>query len=68
MEKAAKVMARMLLIACLLGVGVIIFHPDYRQLFHQVRKGIPSECSIWQSNLEYYPAVGATPEEDPRAK
>lgn len=68
MEKAAKVMARMLLIACLLGVGVIAFNPDYRQLFNLVRKGTPSESAIWQTNLEYYPAVGATPEEDSRAK
>ncbi|MBU1693883.1 MAG: hypothetical protein KJ726_09520 [Verrucomicrobia bacterium] len=68
MEKGAKIMARMLLIACLLGLGVILFNPDYRQLFHLIRKGTPAEAAIWQSNLKYYPAVGATPEEDPRAK
>jgi len=68
MEKAAKVMARMLLFAGVLGVGVIAFHPEYRQLFKLIRQGTPSESAIWQSNLAYYPAVGAAPEEAPHAK
>lgn len=58
MEKAAKVMAWMLFVAGLLGLIVMAIHPDYRQLVRLLRKGTPEESAIWQSNLNYYPAVG----------
>lgn len=68
MEKGAKAMAMMLLVAALLGVAVIFFNKDYRELFNMVRKGTPGETAIWRSNESFYPAVKAVAEEAPDAQ
>ena len=68
MEKGSKVMARMLLGAVVIGAVVMAFHPEYRELFGQLRRGTPALSAIWRSNEGYYPAVGATAEEDAHAE
>lgn len=62
MEKGARTMAWMLIVAAVVGALVIALHPDYRELFRQIRAGKPAETAIWRSNEIFYPAVGPTEE------
>ncbi|MBP7828744.1 MAG: hypothetical protein KA248_02375 [Kiritimatiellae bacterium] len=68
MEKGAKAMVMMLLVAFLLGIAVIALNQDYRELFNMVRKGTPGDTAIWRSNEAFYPVVKATVEEASDAK
>ena len=57
MDQGAAQIAKLLLVAILLGVSVTAFNPSYRQAFLALARGEPQENPIWQSNLEYYPAI-----------
>ena len=57
MEQGAAKIAKLLLVAILLGVSVTAFNPSYRQAFLALTRGEPQENPIWQSNLEYYPDI-----------
>ena len=57
MEKGAKALAILLILAFALGVVIILVNPDYRQAAIAQWKGEPDKSPIWISNLEFYPDV-----------
>jgi len=57
MEKGAKALAILLLLAFALGVVILLVNPDYRQAAIAVWKGEPDKSPIWISNIEFYPDV-----------
>ena len=57
MEKGAKALAILLILAFALGLVIILVNPDYRQAAIAQWKGEPEKSPIWISNLEFYPDV-----------
>lgn len=57
MERGAKALSIMLLLALALGALIIAVNPMYRQAAIAMWKGEPEKSPIWISNLEYYPDV-----------
>jgi len=55
MEKLGKSIAIMLATAAIIGIFVILFHPDYRKTAICIINGNPTNSPIWQSNADYYP-------------
>lgn len=57
MEQGAKSLLRILVIALLIGAGVIAVKPAYRQALMALVHGQPLESPIWKSNEAYYPDI-----------
>lgn len=57
MDKGALAIARMLIVALVLGAAVILSHPAYRKTFLDIMRGAPMSSPIWISNERYYSAV-----------
>lgn len=57
MEKGALALARILLVALLLGAIVVLAVPDYRGTLQALWIGEPESSPIWLSNQSYYPEV-----------
>ena len=57
MEKGAKALAILLILALTLGAVLLLVNPDYRQAAIAQWKGEPDKSPIWISNLEFYPDV-----------
>ncbi|HOW98706.1 MAG TPA: hypothetical protein P5567_02320 [Kiritimatiellia bacterium] len=75
MERGAKALSIMLLLALALGAVIIAVNPMYRQAAIAMWKGEPEKSPIWISNSEYYPDVALegrpaspSPEEDQEAE
>jgi len=58
MDKGARTVARILIVALLLGVVVLAANAKYRRTLLSVWKGEPERSPIWLSNEAYYPEVG----------
>jgi hypothetical protein len=63
MEKGAQALARMLLIAFLMGLVIVFAHPDYRKTLQAIQRGQPELAPLWLSNQSYYSEVRATADE-----
>lgn len=48
---------RMMAVALLVGLFVILFHPDYRDTARAIWRGEVEESAIWESNKAYYSEV-----------
>lgn len=57
MEQGAKSLLRILVIALLIGIGIIASHSKYRQAFFALLHGEPAASPIWTSNATYYPDI-----------
>ena len=57
MDKGARTVARILIVALLLGVVVLAANAKYRRTLLSVWKGEPERSPIWLSNEDYYPEV-----------
>ncbi len=57
MERGVKMLQRIMLIALLLGLGVIVFHPEYRDTARAMWWGDIEASAIWDSNRAYYSEV-----------
>ena len=51
-------LTRIMAVALLMGLLVILFHPDYRDTAKAMWWGDVEASAIWQSNREYYREVG----------
>ncbi len=60
MEKGAQALAKILLVALVVGLVVLALHPDYRATLRALMRGAPAESPIWLSNQNYYPEVTAS--------
>jgi len=56
-DKGALAIARILIVALVLGVAVILWHPGYRKTLQAVFQGNLTASPIWVSNEKYYPSV-----------
>lgn len=65
MERGAKALARMLVIALLLGLVILFVHRDFRQTAVAMIHGQPESSPIWLSNQAYYSEVHFVPERIP---
>lgn len=68
MERGAQALVKMMLASLVLGLLVLIFHPDYRQAFRALYRGQPDQSPVWQSNERYYTEItvsGKPPAEQP---
>jgi hypothetical protein len=65
MERGAQVLARMLLIAAILGLAMLLAHPDYRAAAAALARGRPETSPIWLSNQSYYTEVTLNDEARP---
>jgi hypothetical protein len=63
MEKGAQALARMLMIAFLMGLIILFVHPDYRKTLQAIQRGQPELAPLWLSNQSYYSEVHATLDE-----
>ncbi len=61
MEKGARALAILILLALLLGLVIIAVNPDYRQAAICQWNGKPDQSPIWVSNAEFYPDVTLKP-------
>lgn len=66
MDKGAKAIARILVVAVLLGVVVALTHPDYRATVLAIARHHPALSPLWISNRDYYPAVQLPPDDHAR--
>ena len=57
MERGARAIAIMLIVALVLGTFIVLIQGDYRESFRKIWKGRPADAPIWNSNADYYPAV-----------
>ncbi len=64
MEEGAKTITAMLIISLLLGVFVVVVHPQYRQAALSIFRGEREQSVLWLSNQSYYPEVTLDQGED----
>ena len=57
MERGVKMLRRIITIALLVGLLVILFHPDYRDTAQAIWRGEVEQSAIWDSNRAYYTEV-----------
>lgn len=57
MERGVTALVRILIVAVLLGLLVIIFHPAYRGTARAMLRSRVEESPIWKSNADYYREV-----------
>ncbi len=57
MERGVKMLTRIMAVALLVGAGVILFHPDYRDTARAMWRGEIETSAIWDSNRAYYSEV-----------
>ncbi len=57
MERGSKALAYILAGAMLLGLLIVVFHPDYRKTAQAMMRGEVEQAPLWQSNIDYYPEV-----------
>ena len=57
MRGGPKAIAYMLIISLLMGLLVVLIHPDYRDTARCMLRGRTEQSSIWIDNERYYPEV-----------
>lgn len=62
MERGAQALIKALAAAMIFGGLMLIFHPAYRGAVGALWRGKPVESPVWDSNKDYYPMLGLTPE------
>lgn len=62
MERGAQALVKMMLASLLLGLLVLIFHPDYRAALSAIRRGEPEKSPVWQTNERYYTEISVSAE------
>ncbi len=60
MEKGARALAWLLMAACVIGIVVLLVHPDYRKTLKALALSESEESPIWQSNSDYYPEAATS--------
>jgi len=56
----------MLVISLLMGLLVVLIHPDYRDTARSMLRGRTEQSSIWIDNERYYPEVVLAPSGEDR--
>ncbi len=57
MERGVKMLRRIMAAALVVGVLVILFHPDFRDTAQSIWQGRVEQSAIWDSNRAYYSEV-----------
>lgn len=62
MERGAQALVKMMLASLVLGLLVLVFHPDYRAALLALRRGQPEASPVWQTNARYYTEIAVSAE------
>lgn len=62
MERGAQALVKMMLASLVLGLLVLIFHPDYRAALAAIHRGEPEKSPVWQTNERYYTEISVSAE------
>jgi Tfp pilus assembly protein PilE len=62
MERGAQALVKMMLASLVLGLLVLLIHPDYRAALAALRRHQPELSPVWQTNERYYTEITVTAE------